>query len=60
VGIPAVRRRAGDRRDPGNPGYVGDVRVLRNRPFKLLLGAALVTGMLLFLNIAVGFWRERG
>jgi hypothetical protein len=46
--------------DPGNPGYVGDVRVLRNRPFKLLLGAALVTGMLLFLNMAVGFWRERG
>lgn len=55
---PAVGQTAPIMFDPANPAYVGDVRVLRNRPSKLLAGALLVTFVLLVLNWAVGFWRE--
>jgi hypothetical protein len=57
-GCPAVGQTVPIVFDPANPAYVGDVRVIRNRPFKLFLGAALTTFFLLFLNIAVQFWRE--
>ncbi len=55
---PAVGQTAPIMFDPANPAYVGDVRALRNRPFKLFIATLLVTFLLLVLNIAVQFWRE--